>query len=52
MQRQATQGDSMGVLGMAERATLVGATLTIDSSPGHGSTVTFSGPVGGPVADD
>lgn len=49
MQQRATQGGSMGVLGMAERATLVGATLTIDSTPGKGSSVTLQRPAGGPA---
>jgi signal transduction histidine kinase len=30
---------SFGLLGMQERAGLVGATLEIESSPGHGTTV-------------
>jgi signal transduction histidine kinase len=29
----------MGLIGMRERATLVGATLLIESSPGEGTTV-------------
>jgi signal transduction histidine kinase len=39
MQVRALAGNSTGVLGMHERATLVGGVLTIDSSPGSGSTV-------------
>lgn len=34
-----------GVLGMRERAVLVGATLTIDSAPGQGTTVRLAVPV-------
>ena len=39
MQTRALAGNSTGVLGMQERATLVGGQLTIASSPGNGSTV-------------
>lgn len=39
MQARALAGNSTGVLGMQERATLVGGQLTIASSPGNGSTV-------------
>ncbi len=39
MRASAQAGASLGVLGMEERATLVGGQLEIDSSPGHGSTV-------------
>jgi PAS domain S-box-containing protein len=34
-----TQEDGMGLIGMRERATLIGATLLIESSPGEGTTV-------------
>jgi signal transduction histidine kinase len=39
MQARALAGNSTGVLGMQERATLVGGQLTIASTPGTGSTV-------------
>jgi len=35
----------LGLLGMRERATLIGATLTINSSPGEGCTVLLSLPL-------
>lgn len=35
----AMAGESMGVLGMQERATLIGGQLQIDSQPGHGCEV-------------
>ncbi|WP_448662930.1 two-component regulator propeller domain-containing protein [Sphingomonas sp. CJ20] len=35
-----------GLIGMHERARKVGATLTLDSAPGSGTTVTFSLPAG------
>lgn len=36
---------SLGLLGMRERATLIGATLTINSSPGQGCTIVLSLPL-------
>lgn len=39
MRERAMAGGSLGVLGMQERATLIGGTLEIDSAPGRGSTV-------------
>jgi signal transduction histidine kinase len=45
MRRRATEGGSIGVLGMQERAMLVGAELTIDSAPGKGCIVTLRCPV-------
>ncbi|MEI6802927.1 MAG: response regulator [Burkholderiales bacterium] len=39
MQVRALAGNSTGVLGMQERATLVGGQLAIESSPGAGATV-------------
>lgn len=39
MCERAANGASLGVLGMQERATLVGGRLDISSEPGHGSTV-------------
>jgi signal transduction histidine kinase len=44
MRARAVAGDSIGVLGMQERATLVGGKLTIESSPGKGSTVQLTVP--------
>jgi two-component system sensor histidine kinase UhpB len=44
MRTRALAGDSIGVLGMQERATLVGGELTIESVPGQGSTVQFRAP--------
>ena len=44
MRIRALAGDSIGVLGMQERGTLVGGELTIESEPGHGSTVQLRAP--------
>ena len=44
MRARAVAGDSIGVLGMQERATLVGGELTIESTPSEGSTVQFRAP--------
>jgi two-component system sensor histidine kinase UhpB len=35
----------LGLMGMAERARLIGGQLTIDSAPGKGATVTLQAPV-------
>ncbi len=45
IQAQASAGASMGVLGMDERATLIGGTLSITSTPGIGTTVTLRCPL-------
>ncbi|MCB2039422.1 MAG: ATP-binding protein, partial [Rhodoferax sp.] len=45
MRRRASEGNSIGVLGMQERATLVGGQLTITSAPGQGCTVTVACPI-------
>lgn len=45
MRQRATQGNSMGVLGMQERANLAGAELSIVSTMGQGCTVTLRCPV-------
>jgi len=37
--------DRFGLVGMKERAELVGATLEVESSPGHGTTVYLRSPV-------
>jgi signal transduction histidine kinase len=39
----------LGLLGMRERATLLGGTLVVDSQPSHGTRVTFAVPRKGPV---
>jgi signal transduction histidine kinase len=39
MRLRAQAGGSLGVLGMQERAALIGGALEIDSAPGRGSTV-------------
>ena len=44
MQARALAGNSTGVLGMQERATLIGGQLAIQSTPGNGSTVVMSCP--------
>jgi signal transduction histidine kinase len=44
MRLRAVQGASMGVLGMQERASLIGGHLTIQSVPGQGSTVQLNCP--------
>ncbi len=44
MRERAVAGGSLGVLGMQERATLVGGQLDIDSEPGRGTTVLFRCP--------
>lgn len=44
MRARALAGDSIGVLGMQERATLIGGELTIESSPGKGSVVQLTAP--------
>jgi PAS domain S-box-containing protein len=44
-QDAARKGDSYGVLGMRERARLIGASLLIDSSPGTGTSVSIHIPL-------
>ena len=44
MQENATQGKSIGILGMQERAMLIGGKLTIDSAIGQGSKITLQCP--------
>ena len=39
MRERAIAGGSLGVLGMQERATLIGGALDIESAPGRGSTL-------------
>ena len=44
MHTRAIGGESLGVLGMQERAALIGGDLQIESRPGQGCTVRFSCP--------
>jgi two-component system sensor histidine kinase UhpB len=41
------RGEQLGLLGMGERAAAVGARLTVDSEPGHGTLVRLEIPVAG-----
>ncbi|MDO8213578.1 GAF domain-containing sensor histidine kinase, partial [Conexibacter sp. CPCC 206217] len=44
--------DGFGLIGMRERVTLAGGTLTVESSPGGGTTITATVPApGGPAAE-
>jgi signal transduction histidine kinase len=45
---RARAGKSMGLLGMEERALLVGARMDLESTPGQGCTVRLSCPLGEP----
>lgn len=38
-------GQSLGIVGMRERAILIGGSLSIQSDPGHGTTVSVSAPL-------
>jgi signal transduction histidine kinase len=42
-----TSGTGLGLMGMRERVTLLGGTLTIDSSPGEGTRIAVSVPIPG-----
>lgn len=46
----ATERPGLGLAGMRERARLIGARLTIDSAPGHGTCVTLRTPCPAPDA--
>ena len=48
---EADGGWAVGLLGMTERATLLGGSLRIDSSPGKGTTVNFEIPLKGAACD-
>ena len=39
LDREDTSGDGFGLLGMQERASLIGATVEIESTAGKGTTV-------------
>ena len=45
VRERAAAGDSIGLLGMKERATLLGGQLDIESIPGLGSTVRMRCPL-------
>ena len=44
-----TIGEGLGLIGMRERAALVGADLQIESTPGRGTTVIVRAPVVAPA---
>lgn len=46
------QGGGLGLVGMTERATMVGGMLTIDSVPGEGTCVRVTVPASEPTEDD
>ncbi len=48
---EAAGGEHFGVKGMRERAAEIGAELIISSSPGHGTKVSISLPLTGPVRE-
>jgi signal transduction histidine kinase len=45
-QEQAAQRGCLGLLGMRERVQILGGNLVIDSSPGHGTCICASFPLG------
>ncbi|MDK2784701.1 MAG: two-component system, NarL family, sensor histidine kinase DegS [Bacillota bacterium] len=47
---KAGEGEHLGLLGMRERAELIGGSLTVKSSPGQGTRVEFHLPLGSPPA--
>jgi len=49
MLSQAVAGDSIGLLGMQERATLTGGEIDLSSSPGQGTTIRARFPLAQPV---
>jgi len=46
------RGGGLGLVGMRERATMVGGMLTIDSVPGEGTCVRVAVPASQPTGDD
>jgi signal transduction histidine kinase len=46
VEREARRADAYGLAGMSERAALVGARVTVASTPGEGTTVTVDVPRG------
>jgi signal transduction histidine kinase len=48
---QVQRGDHFGFLGLRERAEALGGTLTVESSPGAGTTVVVEVPSAGPHPD-
>jgi signal transduction histidine kinase len=48
--RRAASGDHLGLLGMKERAEILGGELEIDSLPGHGTRIFITLPLTEPVA--
>lgn len=44
--------DRLGIVGMEERASLLGATLTIETAPGAGATIFLEIPIGSNVAEE
>lgn len=49
---QSGERDRLGILGMQERATLVGGTMAVESSPGKGTTVIVRIPLPAPESSD
>jgi PAS domain S-box-containing protein len=49
VRRSASSEHRLGLYGMQERAALVGGTLQVESSPGHGTTVFVRVPFNGPA---
>jgi signal transduction histidine kinase len=44
---EASRSDRLGLVGMRERADILGGTLTVESRPGSGTTIVVEAPVGG-----
>jgi PAS domain S-box-containing protein len=51
-EEKAAEGGSLGLVGMRERAALVGGSLEVESAPGRGTTVYARVPVGPPEGGD
>ncbi len=43
----AVTGDGFGLMGMSERTRMMGGAMTLESAPGHGTTVTIVVPCDG-----